>query len=363
MIRSLRHPDHPSRQGFTLVELLVVIAIIGTLVGLLLPAVQAAREAARRSSCSNNLKQIGLAFHNCESTYKSVPAWALHFSTADGAALNPANPYFNVGSSDTRRGFSALGQMLPFVEGTALFNLFDMKRSLIDPKNLPAPWPGGALPASARSPINLFVCPSTPDGIPSEYGQYLGPLGCPTPYFMPRTDYAPPRGLHSSLAACAGLPATNTQNGMLGVSDADCSGMNCPTLERQRRVKFAAVQDGLSKTFLMVEIAGKQNRYFNNKLVPANIYSGTPYFLNSFWGDWNTSRYIYGYSGADANNPQTTGCSAINVFNENGIYSFHPGGAMTLRGDGSIFFMTADAAANIVAAAVTRDGAENVSMD
>ena len=77
------------RRAFTLVELLVVIAIIGILVGLLLPAVQAAREAARRMSCSNNVKQIGLAVQNHESSFKKLPGSGQCGSTGSTTTVYP----------------------------------------------------------------------------------------------------------------------------------------------------------------------------------------------------------------------------------------------------------------------------------
>ncbi len=144
------------RDGFTLVELLVVIAIIGILVGLLLPAVQAAREAARRMQCSNNLKQITLAAHNYESTFRKFP-YRQGGTDWDGSVSNSGNRF-------RKSGFM---QILPFIEGGNAFAMIEAG----DPANGinpggPEGW--GTWPAASRGAIawntspGFMRCPSDP---------------------------------------------------------------------------------------------------------------------------------------------------------------------------------------------------------
>ncbi len=342
------------RRGFTLVELLVVIAIIGILVGLLLPAVQAAREAARRMQCSNNLKQLGLALHNHESTYKFVPAWRREFPLTDTYANNTGNPFFAL-TGDARSPHGPLGQLLPYLEQTNVTNLFDSKKALLDRVNNVPPFPGALNNPAAMSRIPTFICPSAPES-PSNYGPYFAPLGVPanTPYNLPRTDYAPMRGIHAWLAQCVGLPNASTENAMLGTSN--------PITKFT--VKFGEVSDGLSNTFCFLEIAGKQGVWFmgrNIAVQPAFIN------LNSFYGDWNIARQVRGINTAVVPSPSASsgaqGCAVINVFNANNPYSFHTGGVQSVRGDGSVGFFSQNTDNQVFVALLSRDAGEVVTAD
>ncbi len=156
---SLRH-DH----GFTLVELLVVIAIIGILVGLLLPAVQAAREAARRMSCSNNLKQLGLALHNYHASFNNFPPSTI---TTGGSASQP---------------WSAQSFLLPYVEGYSVYERINFSLGYHHAHNKNLLPPSGV--AATRVPT--LMCPSdvedrqrldasgTPEHYPLSYALNMG---------------------------------------------------------------------------------------------------------------------------------------------------------------------------------------------
>jgi prepilin-type N-terminal cleavage/methylation domain-containing protein len=116
--RSTSHLSLP-RRAFTLVELLVVIAIIGLLVALLLPAIQAARESARKTSCRNNLHQIGVAIHNYESAFRKLPPGYKFASSPAGNAL----------------GHSWTDMVLPFMELASIHDRIDFKKPIFDPVN------------------------------------------------------------------------------------------------------------------------------------------------------------------------------------------------------------------------------------
>jgi prepilin-type N-terminal cleavage/methylation domain-containing protein len=116
------------KRGFTLVELLVVIAIIGILISMLLPAVQSVREAARRTTCGNNLRQIGIALHNYYGVHKKLP----------------------FGQGGTGHKYSAVSQLLPYMEQDNLFETIDFNSDIFDPVN----------DAPRRVEIQLMRCPS-----------------------------------------------------------------------------------------------------------------------------------------------------------------------------------------------------------
>jgi len=351
-----RRSGRPTRPAFTLVELLVVIAIIGILIALLLPAVQAAREAARRAQCSNNMKQIGLGLHNYHDVNRTFPFAFM----VDGDSLN-------VQVWGTR--------ILPYIEQNALYEKYhNTVPSFNEATGLgyPASEVADNLAVIATE-IDAFICPSTPESGRTYNGALpSGSLGSGVPpsdltWTAAPSDYCASLGVDpagafaatayasSTLARPAGAMVSAGENLDIGLPMGDCS--------------IASIRDGTSNTIVVGERTGGGKLYLggHQEAPTSSPWDALAAANGGGWGDvLNGYHYIMG-SLADGTPPPlspTGGPCAINCSNARnaGYYSFHPGGAQFLLGDGSVKLIAETVDAYVFAAMLTRENGETVQM-
>ena len=216
------------RGGFTLIELLVVIAIIAVLIALLLPAVQAAREAARRAQCTNNLKQMGLAAANFESTYSTL---------VPGYGPYPLYPTPGGGR------FNVLAQLLQYLEGSNTFNAFNLMQNANNAINT-----GDANTTAASQIINAYVCPSdgtTTKLMGSATGTGLGYANyCASTGGTASTELGSAYGFQEPNSSLAG-PYCVTLNRS---GTAPTTALPNPDYQKATGVTLASITDGTSNT-------------------------------------------------------------------------------------------------------------------
>ncbi|RLS35937.1 MAG: DUF1559 domain-containing protein [Planctomycetota bacterium] len=325
-------------RGFTLIELLVVIAIIAVLIALLLPAVQQAREAARRSQCKNNLKQMGLALHNYESTFTMFPA-----SRID---LNP--PRFQK---------SWVTSCLPYMDQAPLYNLYNANVPWYDPTNDQA----------TTTILSTVRCPSAVSGasLPSSalYTAITNSLRSDTPAWGV-SDYGSVNAVRNGLNVASG-----------GTSWAPLKEKDGGLGRGPNGVRLAQISDGLSNTMLVGEDAGRPSLYIKQKPAmnpKSGAVSGTPWTKDGWgWADINNGFSLDGSaenginndtssSGVVTNSSGAIGKCYINCSNDSEMYSFHTGGSHVLMGDGAVRFLSANIDGQTLVALGTRDGGEVV---
>ncbi len=315
--------------GFSLVELLVVIAIIGILVALLLPAIQAAREAARRSQCENNMKQVGLAVLNYESTKKLLPSSKRPLGVTTAPRI------------------AGMTLLLPYFEESSKLSQFDLTLN----------WSNAANFKVVSTPIPAFLCPTSPAD-PKRLDadeQIASWTGCAADGLFPddwsRVSFRP----HNVFAG-AGI------TGQLGLVDAetitvDTANGNTPNsgmLPKNADPTLKKVTDGLSHTIMYAESAGRPNLYRRGG-VEIGPDVQTTHVVGGGWA-WPASDF--GLDGSTADGVSSPGPCPFNCTNGQQVttypdpyyvtegsgeaFSFHPGGAFFAYGDGSVHFLNDD---------------------
>ncbi len=301
--------------GFTLVELLVVIAIIALLMALLLPAVQGVREVARRTHCGNNLRQMGIAASN--------------YSAQNDGLLPPGNPA-QKGTTSVYHGL--FSHLLPFLEQMSIWDEMDKNGTN----------PGGN--KHRNTVVATYMCPSWPD--PALFTKHPASLaymnGAMTTYQGCNGSTIPGRS-EVACAAFGNLP----NNGLVRYGE----GANAAEATLAASLPTAAVRDGLSNTFLLLEFVHRDHDYGVYKPAPGNV---RPWIMSSNGGKGLYASKAVRYSP----NQWIDRISDGTLFNHLPFGSFHVGGLMAAMGDGSTRYIDDYVDLAVFRAAATANGQE-----
>ena len=341
------------RRGFTLIELLVVIAIIAILIALLLPAVQQARESARRTQCKNNLKQIGLAVHNFESTYSKLPHPGQCDSTGGAATvyMSQSTPTLLLPYIEQANVYALMDHQLtrPQMVTAAVYDVTNMHADAIGAVYHDPAYPNTV--AAAKTQIDAFICPSTP--IPS---------GTRSPDRYGVWDYM--------FISVSDVEEQTGQTDLPGTRPTVTARRNAMTrqgaLSCEKKWGFGSITDGTSNTILCIEDAGRAHP-------TAGIFaslSSRPAVITTDSVEWSGGttggRRMYAWADPDASTnglsgPSNSTASRVLSINQNRTpqggpstctwrtnncgpndepFSWHIGGCQAVLADGSVRFLS-----------------------